>query len=135
MKGSVNAQLSFKKVSIGHCVRTHYRERCIARSKFFAKLSFKKAGEPLFEKGFPQGAARLSPCPKFVCRRFRSPQRAVWGAAPKPRRLLDTHRARERRAKTSGRFRAFRRRCIAHQKSFTLYNDPCHLPAPCGLAK
>ena len=35
-------ELSFKKVSIGHCVRTHYRERCIARSKFFAKLSFRK---------------------------------------------------------------------------------------------
>ena len=62
-------ELSFKKVSIGHCVRTHYRERCIARSKFFAKLSFKKAGEPLFKKGFPQGALRLSPCPKFVCKK------------------------------------------------------------------
>ena len=26
-------------------------------------------------------------------------------------------------------------RCDARRKFFTLYNDPYHLPAPCGLAK
>ena len=85
MKGS--AKLAYSEsvlvrkllVAIGFFVSTHELERCNARIKFFAKLSFKKAGEPLFKKGFPQGALRLSPCPKFVCKKedvlFRLSQR------------------------------------------------------------
>ena len=76
---------------------------------FFTK---KLAGEPLFEKGFPQGALRLSPYPKFAYKRFRSLWRAVRGSAPKPHRLLK---------KADENFRPlprYRRRRIAHRKLF-----------------
>ena len=45
---------------------------------------------------------------RFACQKphISCVRRAVRGSAPKPRRLLNTHRARERRAKTFNRFRA-----------------------------
>ena len=68
---------------------------------------------------------------RFACQKphISCVQRAVRGSAPKPRRLLE---------KADENFRPlprYRRRRNAHRKLFTLYNDPYHLPAPCGLAK
>ena len=43
----------------------------------------------LFQKGLPSAAARHSPRSKICVQIFRSLRRAVRGAAPKPRRLLE----------------------------------------------